>query len=233
MRVSLTTEMTDAFEDWFLLRSRCRLEHREPNLRGSDLEERRWAHWINSARYSSSIRAVEISIRLDWILLFCGCVRRTVKRFFPEDPSWPALVEELTRRSEGRQRGARLVDDGLVTTATDDFCVKRFRSQRADVPGRCALTTPYDHLPPQYRKMYDSVRPVVKAVSESSQCYARSGSRKQCHCPPGSGTTLRACQDVGCSFVLASMWADDPHRCVMMEVHRRLCRIWKAWVGAL
>ena len=176
---------------------------------------------------------MEISIRVDWIFLCCGCVRRTAKRFFSEDPSWPALVEELTRRSEGRQRRARLVHDGLVTSATGDLSVQRFRSQRADVPGRCALTTPYDNLPPQYRKMYDSVRPVVKAASESSQCYARTGARTQGHCPPGSGTTICASQDVGCSFVTASMWADDPHRCVMMEVHRRLCRTWKAWVGAL
>ena len=100
MRVPLTTEMTEAFQDWFLLRSRCRLEHRGPSARSSELEERKWAHWINSARYSSSTRAVEISIRVDWILLCCGCVRRTAKRFFPEDPSWPVLVEELNYTQE-------------------------------------------------------------------------------------------------------------------------------------
>ena len=78
-------DRTEEFQDWFLLQSPCRLEHREPSRRSSDPEERKWANWIHAVRYASCIRAGNISMQIDCILQSCGCVRKGHKRLFRDD----------------------------------------------------------------------------------------------------------------------------------------------------
>ena len=106
-KVPEVKDRTEEFQDWFLLQSRCRLERREPSQLSGDPEERKWANWVQTARYASSITAANISVLVDWLFQSCGCVRKGIKRFFPEDPSCPALVEDLTRKSAIRRRKKR------------------------------------------------------------------------------------------------------------------------------
>ena len=136
-------DRTEEFQDWFLLQSPCRLERREPSRKSGDPEERKWANWIHDVRYASSITAANISVLVDWLFQSCGCVRKGIKRFFPEDPSCPALVEDLTRKSAIRRRKKGLVDDGLLTTTTQDLSGPRL-TRSPDMIGKFDLSTPYD-----------------------------------------------------------------------------------------
>ena len=92
-------DRTKEFQDWFLLQAPCRVERRAPSQRSGDPEERKWANWIRTVRYASSITAAKIAVQVDWILQSCGCVRKGIKRFILEDPACPALVEDLARQS--------------------------------------------------------------------------------------------------------------------------------------
>ena len=233
-------DRTEEFQDWFLLHSLCRLEHREPSRTSGDPEERKWANWIMTVRYASGSRAVNmvrsillISIQVDWILQSCGCVRKGVKRFFPEDPSCPALVEDLTRKSEIRRRKTRRIDDDLLTTPTHDSSGCRLSFPPADPPGKFDLSMPYDDLPLQYQKMYDSIRPFVKGADDPSKCQGYENGIRQCSYPPVPGSKFCAKCDGPLGVELAAKRSADHHRRIMVELQICLRRTWRTLTGGL
>ena len=226
-------DRTEEFQDWFLLQSPCRLERREPSRLSGDPEERKWANWIKDVRYASSITAANISVQVDWILQSCGCVRKGVKRFFPEDPSCPALVEDLTRKSEIRRRKTRRIDDDLLTTPTHDSSGRRLSFPPADPPGKFDLSMPYDDLPLQYQKMYDSIRPFVKGADDPSKCRGYENGIRQCSYPPVPGSKFCAKCDGPLGVELAAKRSADHHRRIMVELQICLRRTWRTLTGGL
>ena len=212
-------DRTEEFQDWFLLQSRCRLECREPSRLSGDPEERTWANWIHSVRYASGITAAKISVEVDWILQSCGCVRKGVKRFFPEDPSCPVLIEDLTRKSVRRRRKTGPVHDDLLTATTRAL---------SGPPGKFDLSTPYDDLPLQYRKMYDAIRPFVK---DPSNCEGWDYDRgiRPCNNPPLPGSNF--CQKCRKEPVDYHQLSAERHGRIMSALRGQLLQIWRELIG--
>ena len=230
-KVAEVKDRTEEFQDWFLLQSRCRLEGREPSQRSGDPEERKWANWVQTARYASGIRAVNISVQVDWIFLSCGCVRKGMKRFFPEDPSCPALVEDLTRQSAIRRRKKGLVDDGLLTTTTHDLSGHRL-ILNPDLIGKFDLSTPYDDLPLQYRKIYDSMRPSFPAPLWCEGVIHDSGrSLRACKNPPVPDSKFCAKCDRQYGGTGKTKWSHEQHRDIMFALRNRLEILWDVMSG--
>ena len=217
-------DRTKEFQDWFLLQAPCRVERREPSQRSGDPEERKWANWIRTVRYASSITAANISVQVDWILQSCGCVRKGIKRFFPEDPACPALVEDLARQSAIRRRKRGLDDVGLLMTTTQALSGQPLTST-PDLIGKFDLSTPYDDLPLQYRKIYDTIRPSFPAPStcQGVNYYSWISCKK----PPVPGSKFCArCDGVEkWGGTGKTKWSDDQHRLIMEKLFHQLRRL--------
>ena len=217
----------EEFQDWFLRQSSCRLERRKPSQRSGDPEERKWANWINTVRCASSITAANISVQVDWILLSCGCVRKGVKRVFSEEPSCPGLGEDLTRQSAIRRRQTVVVDDGLLTTTAHGLSGHQL-ILNPDMIGTFDLSTRYEDLPLQYRKLYDFIRPSVLAPSTCQGVNAYSG--RSCKRPPAPGSNFCVrCDGVdNWGGTGITKWSDDQHRDIMFALSHHLKRLWDA-----
>ena len=133
-----------------------------------------------------------------------------MKRFFAEDPWCPALVEDLTRQSAIRRRKTVVgVDDGLLKpTMHHDLSGHRLRLI-PDLIGKFDLSTAYEDLPPQYRKLYDSLRPSFSAVSTCQGVSAYSG--RSCRSLPVPGE---------------AEGSDAQHRDIMVALGHHLKRLW-------
>ena len=149
-----------------------------------------------------------------------------MKRFFPEDPSCPAVVEDLTRQSAMRRRKKGLVDDGLLTTTTQDLSRHRLILD-PDLISKFDLSTPYDDLPPQYRKIYDSIRPSFPAPSTCQGVNYYSG--RSCKKTPVPGSKFCArCDGVEkWDGSAKTKWCDDQHRLIMDKLGQHLKRLWE------
>ena len=174
-------DRTEEFQDWFLLQSPCRLEHRGPSRRSSDPEERKWANWIHAVRYASCIRAGNISMQIDCILQSCGCVRKVHKRLFRDNGTF--------------------------------YC-----------------STPYEDLPLQHRKIYNSIRPFVKGPS-MCQGWNYDGGIGPCNNPPVPGSNFCAkCakKNGGLDY---DKWSAEEHGRIMLDLRARLQQIWATLTG--